>query len=85
MIDNFIYIYGGYHNKFKKKTKLYLYEMSNISISTNNNFMKSLLIPITGSNTVSVGIFINAGSRQETEAYIIAHFLEHMTFKKIIT
>lgn len=80
MIDNFINIYGGYHNKFKK-TKLYLYEMSNISISTNNNFIKSLLIPITGSNTVSVGIFINAGSRQETEAYGIAHFLEHMTFK----
>jgi predicted Zn-dependent peptidase len=33
------------------------------------------------SNIFSAGIFINAGSRHETTAYGIAHFLEHMTFK----
>jgi FkbM family methyltransferase len=43
--------------------------------------MKTLIIPLLNSNTITVGIFINAGSRQETEAYGIAHFLEHMTFK----
>ena len=74
MINNYIDIYGGYHNKFKK-TKLYLYENSS------NNYPKTLLIPLNNSNTVTVGIFINAGSRQETEAFGIAHFLEHMTFK----
>lgn len=33
------------------------------------------------SNIFSAGIFINAGSRHETSAFGIAHFLEHMTFK----
>ena len=56
---------------------------SNILLSSNetNRLMKTLLIPLLNSNTITVGIFINAGSRQETEAYGIAHFLEHMTFK----
>lgn len=52
---------------------------SNKSEST--QLMKTLIIPLLNSNTITVGIFINAGSRKETEAYGIAHFLEHMTFK----
>jgi len=49
--------------------------------SSADRFMQTLLIPLTNANTVTVGIFIKSGSRQETEAYGIAHFLEHMTFK----
>jgi predicted Zn-dependent peptidase len=49
--------------------------------NNSNKLMKTLLIPLLNSNTITVGIFINAGSRQETEAFGIAHFLEHMTFK----
>ena len=49
-----------------------------------SKLMKTMLIPLPNSNTVSVGIFIKAGSRSETEAYGIAHFLEHMTFKGTI-
>jgi predicted Zn-dependent peptidase len=47
----------------------------------NNNLMRTLLIPLPNATTITVGIFIRSGSRQETEAYGIAHFLEHMTFK----
>jgi predicted Zn-dependent peptidase len=50
-------------------------------VDNQDKYMKTLLIPLKNSNTVTVGIFIKAGSRQETEAYGIAHFLEHMTFK----
>jgi predicted Zn-dependent peptidase len=46
-----------------------------------DKLMPTLLIPLPNANTVTVGIFIKAGSRHETEAYGIAHFLEHMTFK----
>jgi predicted Zn-dependent peptidase len=68
--DNLI---GGSNiNKFKK-TKLNLF--------TSKNNMDTLLIPLSNSNTITVGIFIRAGSRQETDAFGIAHFLEHMTFK----
>ena len=66
---------NGGGNKIKK-TKLSLYNMHN-----SVKLMKTLLIPLTNSNTVTVGIFIKAGSREEEKAYGIAHFLEHMTFK----
>ncbi len=66
-------------NSFSK-TKLYLYQMDN----TDPTHMHTLLIPLPNANTVSVGIFINAGSRQEKSAFGIAHFLEHMTFKGTI-
>jgi predicted Zn-dependent peptidase len=36
---------------------------------------------LPNSNTISIGIFIKAGSRQEDKTFGIAHFLEHMTFK----
>jgi len=68
--DNLI---GGSITPKFKKTKLNLF--------TSKNNMDTLLIPLSNSNTITVGIFINAGSRQETEAFGIAHFLEHMTFK----
>ena len=56
-----------------------------IEVSSNRSkLMKTMLIPLPNSNTVSVGIFIKAGSRSETEAFGIAHFLEHMTFKGTI-
>jgi len=54
-------------------TKLYTYR-------TNKN-MKCLLIPLKNSNTVTVAFMIPAGSREEKNAFGIAHFLEHMTFK----
>ena len=66
---------GGKQKKIKK-TKLYHCKMKN-----SDKHMDTLLIPLTNSNTVTVGIFINAGSRQEEKAFGIAHFLEHMTFK----
>jgi predicted Zn-dependent peptidase len=79
---------GKYDSKIKKydrfqKTKLYMYDMINehLDKSKEKNLMQTLLIPLTNTNTVTVGIFIKSGSRQETEAYGIAHFLEHMTFK----
>ena len=74
MIDDLFDINERY-NIMKKK--IYLYESTDIPI-------KTLLIPQLNSNTISIGIFISAGSRQETEAYGIAHFLEHMTFKGTI-
>jgi hypothetical protein len=43
--------------------------------------MDTLLIPLEGSNTISIGIFIKSGSRAEKSAYGVAHFLEHMSFK----
>lgn len=80
-IDNIINIFnddmsGGAksknHSKFKK-TELKLYDMS--------TGMRALLIPLPDANTVTVGIFVNAGSRQESDSYGIAHVLEHMCFK----
>jgi len=79
--ENFNDMYGGYYPELKKnqfsKTELLLYKMDDKSQS----HMDTLLIPLPNSNTVTVGIFINAGSRHETSAFGIAHFLEHMTFK----
>lgn len=40
-----------------------------------------LLIPLHHLTTVSVGIFIKAGSSNEQQNFGLAHFLEHMTFK----
>jgi len=61
------------------KMKLHLYKMKNSK--NDKKLMKTLLIPLSNSNTITVGIFIKAGSRQEINNYGIAHFLEHMTFK----
>jgi len=84
-------MFGGNRSSNRlKKTKLLLYDMVNTnsdSISDSklsNNHMKTLFIPLPNANTITVGIFIKAGSRHETEAYGIAHFLEHMTFKGTI-
>ena len=64
--------YGGGQTKIKK-TELLLYKIK--------KSMNTLLIPLKNANTITVGIFIKAGSRQEKKTYGIAHFLEHMTFK----
>jgi zinc protease len=46
------------------------------------NKMRVLLIPITGIDIVSVGIFVKVGSRYETDKNNgISHFLEHLMFK----
>jgi len=51
------------------------------AVQHKDKLMKTLLIPLPTSNTITVGIFIKAGSQNETKSYGIAHFLEHMTFK----
>jgi len=46
------------------------------------NGLKVICIPLENSTSISVGIFIKAGSRNETKNNNgIAHFLEHLTFK----
>ena len=61
---------GGNKSKNRlKKTKLLLYDMINSeseSIIDSTNYMKTLFIPLSNANTITVGIFIKAGSRQET-------------------
>ena len=97
MIDNIIglfdnptnnVLFGGSNSNLStfQQTQLYIYKMTNnlVEVKDSSKLMQTLLIPLKNSNTVTVGIFINAGSRQETEAYGIAHFLEHMTFKGTI-
>ena len=54
---------------------------SSLAKSNSSTLMPVLLIPLTNANTITVGIFIKAGSRDEIDSYGIAHFLEHMTFK----
>lgn len=79
LIDDETVMIGGANNHSKfKKTKLYLYEMIKNNV---DKPMSTLLIPLLNANTVTVGVFIKAGSRQEREHFGIAHFLEHMTFK----
>ena len=83
MIDNIIglfdtkrELYGGSNgkNELFKQTEYHMYNMS--------NGMTSLLIPLNNATTITVGIFIKAGSVDETNhKYGIAHFLEHMMFK----
>lgn len=47
-----------------------------------NNGMTLIFVPIKYSKIVSMGFFVKAGSRNETEENNgIAHFLEHMMFK----
>ena len=72
-------LYGGAKSR---KTNLEIYDMIDDSNPNRNNLMKTLFIPLNNncSTTISVGIFIKAGSNDETEAFGIAHFLEHMTF-----
>lgn len=65
--------FSGGNNKKFSITKLYNY------ITKKN--MKCLLIPLDNATTITVSFMIPSGSRQETEAFGIAHFLEHMTFK----
>lgn len=67
-----------------KKTKVLAYDMKK---NNGDKGMDTLLIPLPNSNTVTVGIFIRAGSREEddTTSYGIAHFLEHMTFKGTVS
>lgn len=84
IVENLINIFdqnnemiGGAVTKFKK-TKLYLYKLVKNDV---DKPMKTLLIPLTNATTVTVGIYVHAGSRQESKSYGIAHFLEHMTFK----
>jgi predicted Zn-dependent peptidase len=86
--DVFNLIGGAENTKKKKKmlikkTNYTVYDMlKNTDGQINSDkLMKTLIIPLSNANTVTVGIFINAGSRQEISAYGIAHFLEHMTFK----
>ena len=71
------------HTVFKK-TKVLAYDMKK---NNGDKGMNTMLLPLPNSNTITVGIFIKAGSRQENEttSYGIAHFLEHMTFKGTIS
>jgi predicted Zn-dependent peptidase len=79
--NNLDMIGGTKSNNNFTKTELVLYKMEDKYKNKSDKLMNTLLIPLPNANTVSVGIFISAGSRQETSAYGIAHFLEHMTFK----
>ncbi|MBI4033098.1 MAG: insulinase family protein [Candidatus Blackburnbacteria bacterium] len=46
------------------------------------NGVRVLLVPIPGVQSIAVGVYIGAGSREESwETNGIAHFLEHMVFK----
>lgn len=50
-----------------------------------DNGMDIMMIPMKNTKIISVGFFIRAGSRNETESNNgIAHFLEHMMFKGTI-
>ncbi|MDO8503834.1 MAG: pitrilysin family protein [bacterium] len=46
------------------------------------NGVRVLLVPIPGVESIAVGVYVGAGSREESwETNGIAHFLEHMVFK----
>lgn len=46
------------------------------------NGVRVILVPIIGIQSVSMGVYVRAGTRDETETNNgIAHFLEHMVFK----
>jgi predicted Zn-dependent peptidase len=56
--------------------------MTSVSVSTLANGLRVATDTMTGVETVSVGVWIEAGSRFETPAISGAsHFLEHMVFK----
>ncbi|XWV25329.1 Zn-dependent peptidase [Tupanvirus deep ocean] len=47
-----------------------------------DNGMHIIMVPVKSTNIVTIGFFIKAGSRNETDENSgIAHFLEHMMFK----
>jgi predicted Zn-dependent peptidase len=47
-----------------------------------DNGMTALLDPIAGAESVAVGVFVRAGSRDESlDVWGVSHFLEHMLFK----
>lgn len=51
-------------------------------ISTLENGLRVVTTPVPGSQSVSVNLFVGAGSRGENERTKgVAHFLEHMVFK----
>ena len=53
-----------------------------ITVTTLNNGLRVATDPMDGVRTASVGVFVNAGARHETEeGHGVAHFLEHMAFK----
>ena len=46
------------------------------------NGVRVMLVPMTGVESVAVGVYIGTGSRYETSNNNgISHFLEHMVFK----
>lgn len=46
------------------------------------NNMTIIMVPVKNTNTISMGFFVKAGSRNETDENSgVAHFLEHMMFK----
>lgn len=54
----------------------------NTSLTTLNNGLKVVSDNITSVETVSLGIWVNVGNRNETaQTNGISHFLEHMAFK----
>lgn len=56
--------------------------MSNIRITTLDNGLRIVTHRMDGLHSASVGIWVNAGGRDErAEQNGIAHFLEHMAFK----
>ena len=55
---------------------------SNKSIYTTKNRLRVAVDEMHDVETISVGVFVNTGSRSETKAQNgISHFLEHMAFK----
>jgi predicted Zn-dependent peptidase len=53
-----------------------------IRVSQLSNGLRAVSHRMAGLETATVGIFVNAGSRAETESENgVAHFLEHMAFK----
>jgi predicted Zn-dependent peptidase len=58
------------------------YLMNRYKKETLSNSLRLLTIPIEGVNSVTVSIFVGAGSRYEERRTIgLAHFCEHMFFK----
>jgi len=54
----------------------------NYTIETWKSGLRTIFVPMTGTQTVSVFVLVGAGSRYETkEINGISHFLEHMAFK----
>ena len=55
---------------------------NDIQITTLDSGLRVATVPMLSLETVTVGIWIHAGSRLESKADCgVAHFLEHMSFK----